>query len=90
MKEKRQIATALRYKPEQDDAPKVIASGFGERAGRIISKAKELNIPVFEEPDLARTLVGLEIGTEIPPQLYQAVATILVYVQELDKKAQKL
>jgi flagellar biosynthesis protein len=76
-KEKRQMATALRYNPEQDDAPKVIATGFGERARRIIAKAKELNIPIHKEPELARTLVGLEIGEEIPPALYQAVAALL-------------
>lgn len=88
-KEKRKVAVALCYRSEQDNAPKVIASGFRERAKRIISKAKDLNIPVYEEPELARTLVGLEIGEEIPPELYQAVAAILVYIQNLDKKAKK-
>jgi len=88
-KGKRQIATALRYKPEQDEAPRVVAAGFGERAERIIEKAKELNIPIYEEPELARTLVGLKIGQEIPPELYQAVAAVLVYIQNLDKKAKK-
>ncbi|MGI6331842.1 MAG: EscU/YscU/HrcU family type III secretion system export apparatus switch protein [Zhaonellaceae bacterium] len=89
-KGKRKLAIALRYRPEQDNAPKVIASGFRERAKRIISMAKDLNIPVYEEPELARTLVGLEIGEEIPPELYQAVAAILVYIQNLDKKAKKI
>lgn len=88
-KAKPKIATALRYHPDKDGAPRVIASGFGERARRIIAKAKELNIPVYTEPELARTLVGLEIGGEIPPELYQAVAALLVYIQNLDKKAEK-
>lgn len=88
-KEGKKTAAALRYDPERDEAPKVIAGGYGERAERILAKARELNIPIHEEPDLARVLVGLEIGGEIPPELYQAVASILVFVQGLDEKISK-
>lgn len=86
---KEKTATALRYDPQRDEAPVVVASGRGEIAERIIAKAQELGIPVYDDPQLAQTLVGLEIGGEIPPELYQAVAAIIVHVYNLDKKAQQ-
>lgn len=89
MEKPKKMAAALSYDPEQDAAPKVIASGCGSLAERILAKARELNIPVYSEPELARTLVGLEIGGEIPFELYEAVAAVLVYVQKLDEKAEK-
>lgn len=86
----KKTATALRYDPKNDAAPKVVASGRGVVAERIIAKAQEFGIPVYDDPELAQVLVGLEIGGEIPPELYQAVAAIIIHVHHLDKKAQEI
>ena len=82
-----EIAAALRYKPGKDSAPVVVASGQGLKAKTIKETAKKAGIPVYRDETLARTLLDLGIGTEIPPQLYEAVAKILVYIAKLDKKS---
>ena len=82
-------AVALEYEPG-DDAPKVIASGKGQVAERIIEKAKEADVPVHQDDKLAETLSHLEIGDMIPPELYTVVAEILVFVDSMDKIKQKI
>lgn len=77
-------AIALSYDPAED-APKVIASGKGVLADKIIEKAKENAIPVHRDDKLAQTLSKLEIGEMIPPELYEVVAEILVFVDAMDK-----
>lgn len=77
-------AIALSYDPAED-APKVIASGRGLLAEKIIEKAKESEIPVHRDDKLADTLSRLEIGDMIPPELYEVVAEILVFVDAMDK-----
>lgn len=83
-KEKRKQAIALEYDPE-DMAPRVIASGTGQLAEKIIEKAKESAVPVHQDSKLADTLSRLEIGDMIPPELYEVVAEILVFVDAMDK-----
>lgn len=83
-KEKVKQAIALEYNPE-DDAPKVIASGKGILAEKIIEKAKEVDVPIHRDDKLADTLSKLEIGDMIPPELYEVVAEILVFVDSMDK-----
>ncbi|MBP3197230.1 MAG: EscU/YscU/HrcU family type III secretion system export apparatus switch protein [Butyrivibrio sp.] len=78
-------AVALAYDPNEDGAPKVIASGKGALAEKIIEQAKENKIPVHEDDKLAQTLSKLEIGEMIPPELYEVVAEILVFVDAMDK-----
>ncbi len=87
-KEKRKQAIALEYNPSED-APKVIASGQGALAERIIEKAKEAKVPLHRDDKLADTLSRLEIGEMIPPELYEVVAEILVFVDAMDKIRQK-
>ncbi|MBE5885642.1 MAG: flagellar biosynthesis protein FlhB [Lachnospiraceae bacterium] len=87
-KTKRKQAIALEYNPSED-APKVIASGQGALAERIIEKAKEANVPLHRDDKLADTLSRLEIGEMIPPELYEVVAEILVFVDAMDKIRQK-
>lgn len=82
-------AIALEYNPGED-APKVIASGKGILAERIIEKAKESNVPVHRDDKLADTLSRLEIGEMIPPELYEVVAEILIFVDSMDKLKKKL
>ncbi len=84
-KEKVKTAVALGYDPNEDGAPKVIASGRGALAEKIIEQAKENKIPVHEDDKLADTLSRLEIGEMIPPELYEVVAEILVFVDAMDK-----
>ena len=84
-KEKQKTAVALAYDPNEDGAPKVIASGKGALAEKIIEQAKENKIPVHEDDKLAETLSKLEIGEMIPPELYEVVAEILVFVDAMDK-----
>lgn len=78
-------AIALAYDPNEDGAPKVIASGQGLMAEKIIDSAKEQDIPIHEDSKLADTLSKLEIGEMIPPELYEVVAEILVFVDAMDK-----
>ena len=82
-------AIALSYDPNED-APKVIASGTGALAERIIEKAKEVDVPIHRDDKLADTLSKLEIGDMIPPELYEVVAEILVFVDQLDKIKAKM
>lgn len=84
-REKIKTAVALGYDPNEDGAPKVIASGKGALAEKIIEQAKENKIPVHEDNKLAETLSRLEIGEMIPPELYEVVAEILVFVDAMDK-----
>ena len=88
-KEKVRQAVALAYNPE-DDAPTVIASGKGALAERIIEKAQEAAVPVHRDDKLADTLSRLDIGDMIPPELYEVVAEILVFVDAMDKIRAKM
>lgn len=86
---KKKQAIALAYNPEED-APKVIASGRGVLAERIIEKAKENEVPIHRDDKLADTLSRLDIGEMIPPELYEVVAEILVFVDSMDKLKSKM
>jgi flagellar biosynthesis protein len=77
-------AVALFYDPE-DQAPKVIASGKGYLADRIIERAKEADIPLHKDEKLANSLSKLEIGDAIPSELYEVVAEVLVFVDKMDR-----
>lgn len=83
-KEKPKQAIALAYDPV-DEAPKVIATGRGIVAERILEGAKEAKIPIHKDSKLADTLSRLDIGEFIPPELYEVVAEILVFVDQMDK-----
>lgn len=91
MADKRKVkqAIALEYDPI-DQAPKVIASGKGILAERIIEKAKEADVPIHRDDKLANTLSKLDIGDMIPPELYEVVAEILVFVDAMDKIQSKM
>jgi flagellar biosynthesis protein len=81
--EERKKAVALRYDPEKDKVPVVLAKGYGELAERIIKIAKEKNIPIVEDKDLVSALIRVEVFEEIPPELYRAVAKVLVFIKTL-------
>ena len=87
--EKSKTAVALSYMPG-DAAPKILATGKGAVAERIIEAAKEADVPTYKDDKLADTLSRLEIGDMIPPELYEVVAEILVFVNDMDKIRAKL
>ena len=88
-REKVKQAIALQYDPG-DEAPRVIATGVGHLAERIIEKAQEADVPIHEDSKLANTLSKLEIGEMIPPELYEVVAEILVFVDNMEKIKSKV
>ena len=80
MDERVKKAVALKYNPEIDNAPKLIAKGEKEIAEKIIKIAKENGIPIFEDPYLISILYKLNFYEEIPEEIYEAVAAILATV----------
>lgn len=87
--QKRKKAVALTYDPS-NQAPQVVASGQGAVAERIIEKAKEADVATYQDEGLTDTLLKLDIGDMIPPELYGVVAEILVYVDKMDKIRSKM
>ena len=79
-------AVVLEYDSSRG-VPHVVAQGKGYVAERIIEIAEENQVPIHEDPELAHMLNMLQMGDEIPPELYHVVAQILIYVAEIDKKA---
>lgn len=83
-KKKVKKAVAIKYELE-DIAPKVVAKGKGYIAEKIIEKAKDEDIPVYEDQSIAEKLFNLELQEYIPEDLYEVVAQILVFIGYLDK-----
>ena len=74
---------ALSYDFE-DSAPRIVAKGVGLVAQNILQEAQKHNIPVYEDENLAKMLTQLEIGDHIPPELYEIVAQILIFITDMD------
>ncbi len=84
------LAVAVRYNKLTDEAPVVVAKGADYLAQRIREIARENNVEIVENKPLARMLYhNVDIGAEIPPELYQMVAEVLVYVYNLTGKTQE-
>ncbi len=83
MKKGQKKAVGIKYRYGIDHAPRVIAKGRGLLAERIIAIAKEHGIPVHKDRDLTELLSTLELYEDIPPELYRAVAEVLVFVYRL-------
>jgi flagellar biosynthesis protein len=81
MEAKRQLAVALHY--DKAGAPRVVAKGRGSIGEKIIEIAKAHDIPLEENEVLAGALSNVELGDEIPAELYKAVAEVLVFVLRL-------
>lgn len=75
----RKRAVALRYRSGEDSAPRVTASGSGTVAERILELAREHGLPMREDPDLVEALAVLDLGTMIPPELYEMIAEVLAW-----------
>lgn len=87
MKEPIKKAAALRYDQKRDSAPRLVAKGSGSVAEKILEIAKNHGIPIHEDKALIDVLSALDLYQEIPPELYKAVAEILVFVYSLNKRA---
>jgi flagellar biosynthesis protein len=84
----RRRATALRYE-EGGHAPEVVATGAGLIADRILAAAHEAGVPVRHDPALAEALATLDLGDEVPPALWAAVAETLAWAYRLDAGASR-
>lgn len=79
-------AVALKYDKESGGPPVITASGYGKVAEKIIKIAQENKIPLQEDSTLVEALSRLDIGQEIPSELYEAVAVVLAYVLKTDEE----
>ena len=79
-----QVAVALGYDPDHESAPKVVATGKGEIAKRIVEIAKQHGVHIHQDAALAERLAMLELESMIPSELYQIVAELLLFVYKLD------
>ncbi|EAT15851.1 EscU/YscU/HrcU family type III secretion system export apparatus switch protein [Desulfuromonas acetoxidans] len=78
-------AVAVKYDKEVADAPLIVASGKGQLAENIIQAAEKAGLEISHDPDLVELLAKIPVGSEIPSELYQAVAEILAYVYRVNK-----
>lgn len=69
-------AAALKYEPGQDMAPVVIASGYGSAAEQIINVAEKTGVPVYRDDSISSMLCMLDVGKNIPPELYEIIAKV--------------
>ena len=78
-------AVALKYEQESQSAPTIVAKGKGAIAQSIIEKAQEYDIAIFKNPELTNSLINLEVDTQIPPKLYDAVVEVFIWLMKKDK-----
>ena len=79
-------ATALSYKRDNAKAPTVIAQGQGYMAEKITKVAEDNEVPIYKDERLAQQLENLSIGDEIPEELYEVVAEVLIFISKVDSK----
>ncbi len=80
------LAVALRYDKGQEGAPVVVATGRGHIGKKIIEVAKEHGVPLEQNPALAEALSTIELDSEIPENLYVAVAEILGFLMRASQR----
>ncbi|CUA80126.1 EscU/YscU/HrcU family type III secretion system export apparatus switch protein [Anoxybacillus suryakundensis] len=85
---KRKRAVALSY-DEQHIAPVVVAKGEGMVADRIIERAKQYDIPIYEDETLAAMLGQLQLNETIPEELYKVVAEVFAFIYQIEKKVEE-
>lgn len=85
--DRRKRAAALRYDPDVDRAPRLVARGDGHLADRILAVAREHGIPVHEDRALVDLLARLDLEAEIPTDLYRVVAEIIAFVFRVQNEA---
>lgn len=87
---KKKKAAALAYDPAKDSAPRLVAKGSGYVAERIIDLAKEKGIDLYEDPALVEALSVVDLGRQIPEELYSVVAEVLAFIYALDGRVSKI
>lgn len=80
----RQRAVAVKYDPSEV-APTVVAKGTGLIAEKIMEKGRDAQVPVYKDAKLAEELTKLDLGEHIPPELYEVVAQVLIFISDLDR-----
>jgi flagellar biosynthesis protein len=85
--EVREQAVALRYRKQEESAPKVVAKGKGHVAQAIKEQARRYGIPIRRDDDLVALLAEVEIDREIPAELYAAVAELLAWIYKANEEA---
>lgn len=78
-------AAVIKYDEETGKAPVVVAHGKGHVAKQIIDLAKENNIQMQEDSALVANLLDMDLGDNIPPQLYSVMAEVLLLIEEMEK-----
>ena len=86
MTDARRTAVALKYDRDSQAAPKVLAKGKGGIADRILEMAVQKGIPLYRDPELIEVLAQLDVGSDIQPELYQAVAEVLIFIYKMNRK----
>lgn len=79
-------AIALKFVPEKDNAPVVVASGVGFLGDKIKEIANANNVPIIKDEFLTSTLIRVPVGQEIPESLYKAVATVFSFLYKLENE----
>jgi flagellar biosynthesis protein len=82
-----QKVAALRYDSDADSAPKLLAKGSGHVADKILELARDNGIPIKRDPTLVSILAALDLGAEIPPDLYGVIAEVLAWAYHSDQLA---
>jgi flagellar biosynthesis protein len=83
---KQKKAVAIIYDEDSSSAPKIVASGKGSIAQKIIETAEEAGIHIQQDPNLVEMLSKVEVGEEIPVDLYQTVAEVLAFVYKVNNR----
>ena len=83
---KKSKAVALKYEKDKDAAPRIVAKGRGFVAQTIIETAQAHRVPLHEDQNLIQVLEALDLETEIPQELYRAVAEVLAFIYRLNGK----
>ena len=88
--DKKKQAVALKYELEQrEGAPRLVAVGEGFIAERIIELARQHGVPLVENKEIVGKLIRFPLDSEVPPELYEAVARILALIYTLDREEQE-
>ena len=88
MAEDADIAVAIKYDKDKDAAPRVVAKGLRIKAEKIREIAKQYDIPMMRNVGLANALYRVDVGQEVPEELYDAVAEVLNFVYALQEEQQ--
>lgn len=83
--DKRKRAVAIEYNPHVSTVPRIIAKGKGIVAENILATGDKNLVPIYKDEDLVDNLIHMDIGDDIPEELYRVVSEILVFVNDLDE-----